>query len=256
MKKLLNILIIILIISFIGSFGVLLLNKNNDFNGSNNSNSSNSSVNSNIDFTQLTYTSLGDSITYGAYLKGKLENPYPILVGDELGLIKVTNLGVGGYTLAKDGKYGSIQDVVKNVPEYSNIISVMGGANDFAQSKTLGSITDTDTKTIYGGLKYIAQTLINEHPNSFIFFMTALPMGDKKLEQFSSSEITIEEINVAVIEVAKLYNIPVLDTYNLADYQSEMNNSLVTDGCHPSKEFHENKLAPLIAQFIKDNYKK
>jgi len=165
-------------------------------------------------------------------------------------------MGKGGYTITSCGQYGSIQDILEYVPTYSNIISVMGGTNDFAQNMPLGDINTNDVATIYGGLKHIAKTLINRCPNAYIFFMTALPLGDAKLEQYSNSERTIEEINVAIKEVAKLYKIDVLDTYNLADYQSEMNNSLVTDGCHPSKEFHENKLAPTIAQFIKDNYNK
>ena len=49
------------------------------------------------------------------------------------------------------------------------------------------------------------------------------------------------------------YNILVLDTYNLGGF-NPFNDSF--DGCHPTELYYANKLAPIISQFIKDNYKK
>ena len=209
-----------------------------------------------VDWSQLTYTALGDSITYGATLEGKTDSPYPVLVAETLDLLYYYNFASGGDTLSLGGEYGSIIQQLRRIPTKSDIISIMGGTNDFAQNMTIGTINDSDLNTVYGALKHIASTLKQTHPNSFIFFMTALPMGDKKLEQFSATQYKISDINDAIKNVALMYNIPVLDTYNLAGYQNEMNNAEVTDGCHPSANFHKNNLAPLIANFIKENYSK
>ena len=209
-----------------------------------------------VDYSSLVYTALGDSITWGAYNGIQIEKSYSVLVGENLDLISVKNMSKGGYTLSKGSLYGSIQDAVNYVPTYSNIVSVLGGTNDFAQSMPLGSIDNYDVNTIYGGLHYIAKTLINRCPNAFIFFMTALPLGDTKLEQYHESERTIEEINIAIKEVADLYGIFVLDTYSLANFQNVMNDKSVCDGCHPSPDFHKDNFAPLITKFIKDNYNK
>ncbi len=243
MKKLLSILSILLVVIVVGFVGFTLFNSRNK-------------ANSPIDFSTLTYTALGDSITFGRYNSIKMEKPYPILVGEELGLSNVVNLGVSGLTLSKKGTWGSIITKTNDVPSYSDIISVMGGTNDFAQNMSLGTINDTSTDTVYGGLKNIAHTLKTKCPNAFIFFMTALPLGDSKLKQYLNRKTTIEEINIAIKNVADLYDIPVLDTYSLANFESEMNNKSISDGCHPSDEFHKNNLSPLIIKFIKDNYRK
>ena len=205
--------------------------------------------------TELDYVALGDSITYGA-IKGIKGTPYCDTVAETLNLASITNLGIGGHTLSTPGMYGSLISQLKKIPADSDIISVMAGVNDWAQGVDLGTINDSDTTTVYGGLDYIARYLKIHYSNSFVFFMTVLPVGDAKHLQFDDvAKCTIEEINVAIKEVAQKYNIPVLDTYELADYQSEMNNTALTDGCHPSQQFHRDRLAPLVAKFIEDNYK-
>ncbi len=131
----------------------------------------NSSCSNVKNYSSLTYTALGDSITRGSYNKVQMENPYPILVGKELNFANTINLGVSGYTFCENGKWGSIN-----------------------------------------------------------------------------------EINAAIKEVANLHNILVLDTYSLSNFESEMNNTELSDGCHPTPEFHKNNLTPLVVEFIKNNY--
>ena len=223
--------------------------------GNNTTEEVSSSEKKEVVLTELDYVSLGDSITYGS-INGKKGTPYCDIVAETLNLASITNRGVGGQTLSNAGKWGSIISQLSKITPEADIISVMGGVNDWAQGVELGNIDDTDSKTIYGGLNYIAHYLKIHYSDSFIFFMTVLPVGDAKHLQYDDvAKCTIEEINVAIKEVAQKYNIPVLDTYELADYQSEMNNSALTDGCHPSQQFHEEVLAPLVAKFIEDNYK-
>ncbi len=250
MKKIINVVIILLLVVMIGGLGFSI------FRHKDNNNNNDVGVESSVDFSTLTYTALGDSITWGSYQGKQMEKPYSVLVGEELGLLQVNNLGVGGASLSTGKPYATIVTQASSIPLETDIISVMGGTNDFGKNRPLGSITDTGTTSVYGGLKTIAQCIKNFHPNAFVFFMTALPLGDAKLEQYADSDITIEEINIATKKVAKMFDIPVLDTYALANFESEMNNTAISDGCHPTPEFHKNNLTPLVAQFIKDNYKK
>ena len=59
----------------------------------------------------------------------------------------------------------------------------------------------------------------------------------------------------AVLELGEKWNLPVLELHD----NESINNELLdydTDGVHPSQDTHTNIIAPLVAQFIKDNYKK
>ena len=85
-----------------------------------------------------------------------------------------------------------------------------------------------------------------------MFFMT--PYKLVGWSNNNSSGYNLNNVAQAVKEVANKYNIPVLDMFNLGQFELEMYNE-DSDGVHPSQEFFKNYTAPQIAQFIKDNYK-
>ena len=64
---------------------------------------------------------------------------------------------------------------------------------------------------------------------------------------------TLEDYANAINVVCAKYNIPVLDMYNLGNFELEMYDTN-SDGIHPSQEFFEKYTAPQIAKFIKENY--
>ena len=205
---------------------------------------------SSVNFSNLTYVAFGDSITYGAdYSNGyaQMANPYPKLVGQHLGLKSVVNKAVSGATLVETPDLSHILAKITSYSGSADIISVMGGVNDYARLNPLGKITDTTISTIYGSLNYIADYLTTKYPNSFIFFMTPY-----KMARYYEPGYQLYDVANAVKEVGNKYNIPVLDMYNYGNYELEYTDS-DSDGIHPNQDFVITYTAPQIVNFIRDN---
>ena len=210
-----------------------------------------------VDFSNLTYIAFGDSITYGANPfknYSQIANPYPKLVSETLGFKSYYNPAVSGATLCSNSKnLYCMTDVVLSTTQHYDIVSVLLGFNDYNNSLPLGTINDSERTTIYGALKQIAEYLLQSQPNAFIFFMT--PYKSSNWYNYNKSGYNLYDVAQAVKEVANKYNIPVLDMFNLGQFEVEMYNAN-SDGVHPSQEFFRTYTTPQIAQFIKDNYKK
>ena len=205
-------------------------------------------------FSEINYVAFGDSITVGAdHNNGyePMENPYPKLVGEILGLKSVKNLASSGATFCSNDR-GNVC-MTDRVLEYSGeaeIISVWLGFNDWARTFPLGSIEDNTTETIYGCLNLMGENLTANHKDAFVFFITPY-----KTALIRNDEYTLPDVVKAIEEVAKIYGIPVLDMYNNGNFESEMYEEY-SDGVHPTQEFVTNHTAPEIARFIEQNYEK
>ena len=218
-----------------------------------------------VDFSKLTYVAFGDSITYGSDCRNglaQMEHPYPTLVAGTLSLKSYTNYGIVASTIAtgvvNSSNYAlpSIYDYVINANPGANIISVMGGVNDYNTNVELGTIDDTSTTTFYGGLKAICETLLDKYPDAFIFLMT--PYKEDCYHEFPYTQLNyagynLEDYANAVKAVADLYDLPVLDMFVEGQFELEMYNDN-SDGIHPSQEFVKEYTAPQIVEFIKENY--
>lgn len=212
-------------------------------------------------FEGLTYVAFGDSITFGAdYTRNysQMDNPYPKLVFQQLKLKSYTNYAISGSAIATGvDNLPSIYDQIIYSDTKADIISVMGGVNDYNRNVEIGSINDNNTTTFYGSLKAICEILLNKYPTSFCFFMT--PYKEYCYHEFSCTELNqagycLEDYANAIKDVAQLYNIVVLDMYNEGQFELEMYNSN-SDGIHPSQEFIIEYTTPQIVQFIKQNFK-
>lgn len=210
-----------------------------------------------VDFTQMTYVALGDSITYGADVtRGgyAMDHPYCDVVGQLLGLKAALNYGISGSTVCSSavGYCGMCERYV-DMPDDADIVSVMGGVNDYARQLPLGKYKDTDTTTFYGALDALASGLRDKYPDAFIFFMT--PLKFRGNEGVMGNGGTLGDYRTAVKRVCKKYGIAVLDAAELADYSKSYNaEGYAGDGLHPEQEFVSETLAPVIAKFIRENY--
>ena len=149
----------------------------------------------------------GDSITQ--------QNIYPAVLKQKLGFKEIINKGVGGramYTMATD-------DAIATIPEDSDVIIVMGGTNDWAQSQNLGTIDDSTTNTFYGSLNLTAQKLTEKFPTALIVFVTT-PYGMlPKSTDFSDggrlnkNKLTTGDYGKCVIDVARKFGFPCADVY-------------------------------------------
>ena len=212
-------------------------------------------------YSDLSYAAFGDSITYGAdYTKQymQMDYPYPSIVASLLELCSFNNYGISGSTIATNvDSLPSIYDHCLSASYNADIISILGGVNDYNRSVELGSILDTDTSTFYGSLKAICEILLDKYPDAFIFFMT--PYKEDCYHEFSCTQpnaagYNLEDYANAIKKVAAEYNIPVLDMYTYGQYELEMYNA-DSDGIHPSQEFIREYTAPQIAEFIRQNYR-
>ena len=214
-----------------------------------------------IDFSNEIYYAFGDSITYGADYSlqyAQMAYPYPDLVSSTLGLKSFTNYAVSGSTIATDvGGLPNIYNQLLYADTDADIVSVMGGVNDYNRGVELGTISDTTTNTFYGSLKSICEVLLSKYPDAFVFIMTPYKehcYHESACTNPNAAGYNLEDYANAVKEVAEIYDIPVLDMYNQGKYELEMYNPS-SDGIHPSQEFIKRYTAPQIAEFIRQNYR-
>lgn len=112
-------------------------------------------------------SSYGDSLTSQLQWQPK--------IAAELGLIH-TAYGVGGRQIA--GATGMCQDAAVNtIPTDTELLLVLGGTNDWAQSRVLGAVASANTEEFYGALNQMAQKLTTRLPTCRIVWLTT-PYGE------------------------------------------------------------------------------
>ena len=240
------IFVIMAIILIVGAFSVLFIPKdNNDSNNNNNSGA--------VEFSQVNYVAFGDSITYGfdGQTTLRMDNPYPNLVADELGFANVYNHAISGSTISYVSGLTNVNSQLANATSKAHIVSVMIGVNDFSQSCELGTIDDKGLTTIYGGLNTLVKGLQNKYEDAYIFFMT--PFQQWRFEDPNSVGVKLVDVVNAIKQVCENNNIPVLDLYNLCNFNETTDP--YCDGLHPTQQFMTNYVAPMVSQFIRENYK-
>lgn len=157
------------------------------------------------------WSGLGDSITF-------LERWQPF-VKDALGL-SFTNYGVSGTKVADstgtDTTAMCRDERINLIDATSDIVSVMGGVNDWANNVPLGAITDTVTTSYYGALNVLAQKLIARFPTKRIVLMT--PTQCRYPNRFTNTyglinnqNLTTGDYATAVLNIGKKYGFPVVD---------------------------------------------
>lgn len=207
------------------------------------------------DWSKLRYAALGDSITFGLNNGTQIDKPYCESVKENLGLKWAKNYGINGSTIATANALGdAYMPMCQRYAqmEDADIVSVMGGTNDYGRYVTMGDINSIDATTFCGALNLLCSGLKDKYPNAFVFFMTPL-----KLREYNgrSEGAEFDQLRSAIKQICGRWNIPVLDTATLADFSQEYNATEYNgDGLHPSQDFHTTVLAPVITQFIRDNY--
>ena len=94
---------------------------------------------------------------------------YPFFIGRRCG-IKVTNLAVGGQTMAVvDGLNNCFSDgIYQNVGADADYITIRLGINDDNKDVAIGTINDTTNTTFYGAWNVVMEYLITNHPFAHI----------------------------------------------------------------------------------------
>ena len=182
--------------------------------------------------------SLGDSFTYMNY--------YGKFLAKETGCVQRGRGVNGGHlgTFVGDSYTGSPntpkvgQDVVEPFTEELlnryDIITVMGGTNDFGGHYPLGDMNDgVDVDSIYGHTKKVIEKILSLKPDAKIFFCTQpYRCGNMAfhggLGGYSANNrgVTLEDVASAIVRCCGFYGIPCLDFYHTGGWNS-FNNKIM-----------------------------
>lgn len=117
------------------------------------------------------WASLGDSITEMATWQGFVTAAHSFVW---------TNYGIGGTKISGSSADANAmcQDTrINAIPTTVDLVSLMGGTNDWAQNVPLGEINSTDPLTFYGALNTFAQKAYTRWPTKRIAVATT-PYGE------------------------------------------------------------------------------
>lgn len=220
-----------------------------------------------VDFSKLVYTAVGDSITWGQDgMSGtQMQDTYVKLVGETLGLKKVYNNGIGWSTMASsdecschnnyDTGHTPMCKRYNQISIYSDIISVSAGVNDFGLVP-LGDINSYDINTFYGAYNTFIKGVKENYSSAWLFLITPTPTKTTySLDYKNAFGFSRADYYNAVIELGKKWNLSVCELHNIEDIYLDITQN-GSDGVHPSQSCVNNTIAPIVSQFIKDNYNK
>lgn len=186
-----------------------------------------------------TWAALGDSITAGATWQGR--------VAAALGL-QHTNFGIGGTKIsgASGDADAMCQDTrINAIATTYDLITVMGGTNDWAQNVVIDSENSTNPSTFNGALNLLAQKAMTRWPEKRLVLVTT-PYGEIvnyasrgwSDPAHNSLGLTTNDYADAIRRAAERHNIPLIDvardagwgTYNIQDALG----GSTTDHLHPA----------------------
>lgn len=174
----------------------------------------------------------GDSIT--------AQQTWQDYVQRELGFSKYYNHGVGGRRLMAMATDKCLAEITEDF----DVILVMGGTNDWAQDRTIGTENDintddqTFTGTFYGGLNALIKKLTTKYPTKRIVFMTQTPTKNSNGENFflkkgsadglkNSNGDTTRDFAKATLNACGNNHVPCIDLNSLVGWNENNISSFV-----------------------------
>jgi hypothetical protein len=177
--------------------------------------------------------SFGDSLTS--------QNTWQPIVADEIG-VTLLNYGTSGTKVSDpagtDATAMCRDERINAISTTCQLLTFLGGTNDWAQSIALGTIADTSPTTFYGALNTVALKLITRLPTTKIIWMTT-PYGT--YTSFSSPASPYETNNLGlrtsdygacIMAVARLWGFPCVDLHGDSGINRINYTSLLTDRLH------------------------
>lgn len=182
---------------------------------------------------------LGDSIT--------AMNMWQPTVRDTLELLTFSNHGIGGTRVSGTASDAMHQDARINALDSSlDLLTVMGGTNDWVQNVPLGTFgrTNVDTTTFYGAANVMFSKLITRFPDKRILCM-GTPYGTypgragftDTTGVLNNEGLMAIDYGTALMKVARLHGIPCVDIGGEAGWNNQNITTYITnDGAllHPN----------------------
>lgn len=210
------------------------------------------------------WVAIGDSWTAANTLGNTVAN-YTNYVADRLGVTMV-NAGVGGTGyVAQNGNYGD-QFYNRQIPADGDAYTIFGSFNDvYADGFKFGDIGDTDTKSLWGGMKATLDHIWSIKDDAVVGIIAPGPWGAFNPQ----NENTWDKLNMKASEVgeqyvttmkkfAAYYSLPFLDLYHQSGLRpwdpsfvaKYYHGTSDTDSTHPNTNGHK-IFAPKIAALVK-----
>ena len=186
---------------------------------------------------------IGDSITYGLDPNSpseRLVNPYPSQLRDLCGFVTVNNYGISSSTVAtksSDSNWNAQRNPMVlryNQMVDADVITFLGGINDFWLNVPLGTLGSTDTDTFYGALNVLFRGLVTKYPTKPILAMTILDYKNAT----NGNGNTLVQFRQAVKDVCAYYSIPVFDLGIEVGFSTRVESqvtALIPDKLHPNQ---------------------
>jgi len=195
------------------------------------------------------FAALGDSVTEQAMWVNSIRARFPFF--------SVTNRGIGGTHVGGDGANSFWQDArVNAIPTDTDFLTIMGGTNDCASSRTIGEVSrdNHDTSTFVGAYNVLISKLFYKFSASgngyyqdvdysnvtrvsttkpiYILLMTCGFCGDTSYAGTNYSRM--ESFANACIDIGKLWGLPVADIYHNSGINPITYTQYLSDTIHPN----------------------
>ena len=224
--------------------------------------------NSNIDFSQVKITVMGDSLTEGSNLdeKEKAQYNWPKQLQEILGCKEVVNLGIGGSTVSSCVTHFPMCKRWPDIPNDSDIIIIMGGSNDmlFENKWQFGEIEydkrmvkETfcgDLDDMLSRMKYTYRDTNDEHYCKMIYINPpSTILNDAVYALDTNNMVHQRSFAEAINTIAPSYGFEVIDMYNnniLNSHDPDINAAYVYDGIHCNKEGYRILAEHVASQII------
>ena len=211
------------------------------------------------------WVAIGDSWTAAATLGNGVDN-YTNYVADRLGITMV-NASVGGTGyVAQNGHYGD-QFSNRQIPVDGDAYTILGSFNDvFVDGFKFGDIGDTDTKSLWGGMKATLDHIWSIKDNAVVGIIAPGPWGalnpqnEDNWDKLNMKASDIGEQYVSTMKkFADYYSLPFFDLYHQSGLRPWDSNFIAkyyhgtndTDATHPNTNGHK-IFAPKIAEFVNE----
>ena len=224
----------------------------------------------------LIMCAVGDSITEGVGTTSIDKRWADIVVGQLSMQRDYQNMGLRNtcITAVNDSDNSIVNRICSgNIAEDTDIITVMGGVNDYASGKELGSISDAiiyynehmswNTHNFCGAYCAIIDYIRTYRPDAELIIMT--PMHYYEEEKENTAGVTLMDYVNAIRDIAEYYGVYVVDVYNKlgVDPKNAMQrtrwtsnvNQTAADGIHPNDACNA-RIAKLVVNELKYHYVK
>lgn len=184
------------------------------------------------------WASIGDSTVYGYYevssgVGGRYQWQERVANYFEMEFV---NLGISGSTTA-----GFMRDeVINNIPNDVDIITVMGGLNDQAQNVNINDVDgyEFDGGTYPGAIRNLIRYLTTNFPNAKILFCNCVGGGASQdgitLYEKNEQGKTYYDYAKKCVETTNEMNIPCIDLFSECGINLFNRSKFISDTVHPT----------------------